>query len=146
MEPKRHHKYFEGIMQLRNPNEAMLELIENEFANHGKPAISKEVKIKDGYDFYFISKKFMVQIARKLKDKFPVLMKTSATLQTTKMGKELYRTTVLIRRLKFKKGDVAKVAEDKFEVIAVMNNQVATKNLKSGAKKRFSIEEFEKYV
>lgn len=145
MEPKRHHKYFEGILQLRNPNEEMFELIENALTNYGKPALSKEVKIKDGYDFYFISKKFMVQIARKLKEKFPVLMKTSATLQTAKMGTELYRTTVLIRRLKFKKGDVVKIAEEEFEVITVMENQVATKNMKSGAKKRFGIEEFEKY-
>lgn len=147
MEQQKHYKYFEGILQLRNPNDEVINFIEEEFRRQKKPVISKEIKIKGGCDLYFLSRKFLSALGKKLKQKFPGVLKSSATLHTkSKTGEDLYRVTILFRLLNFKKGDIVKVANEDFEVITVMENQVMTKNKKSGEKKRFSLEAFEKYV
>jgi len=91
--------YFEGVLQIRNPNEEVMNFIENQFKNNDKVWISKEIKLKTGMDYYVSSNRFLKQLGKKLKKSFKGELKLSKKLFTRNhlTSKEVYRGTVLFR-------------------------------------------------
>jgi len=92
-------QYFEGTLQLRNPNEEALNFIRNQFKNNPQVWIAKEKKEKTGSDYYISSNKFLLQLGKKLKKSFKGELTISRRIHTTSRitSKFVYRVTVLFR-------------------------------------------------
>lgn len=68
------NQYYEGILQLRNPNEETINFIRNQFKNNTKVWIAKEEKQKTGIDYYISSNKFLLKLGKKLKSQFSTIL------------------------------------------------------------------------
>ena len=92
-------QYFEGILQLRNPNEEAISFIRNQFKKRKNVFIAKEEKLKTGIDLYISSNRFILSLGKKLKESFKGELKTSRKLYGVdrQTGKLRYRVTVLFR-------------------------------------------------
>lgn len=92
-------KYYEGILQLRNPNEEVMNFIKNQFKNNQKAWISKVVNLKTGVDLYISSNKFLLSLGKKLKKSFKGELKKSRKLHTQNRltSKKVYRGTICFR-------------------------------------------------
>ena len=92
-------QYYEGILQLRNPNEEALNFVRNQFKNNSKAWIAKVEELKTGIDFYISSNGFLLSLGKKLKKSFKGELKTSRRLHTKDRltSKQVYRVTVLFR-------------------------------------------------
>lgn len=92
-------QYFEGILQLRNPNQEAVNFIKNQFKNNKKAWIAKEEKLKTGIDYYISSNRFLLSLGKKLKKSFKGELKLSRKLHTRNRitSKQVYRGTVLFR-------------------------------------------------
>lgn len=92
-------RYYEGTLQLRNPNEEVLNFIKNQFKNNPKVWIANQEKLKTGIDLYISSNRFLLSLGKKLKKSFKGELKTSRKLHTKSRitSKNIYRVTVLFR-------------------------------------------------
>jgi len=63
-------EYYEGILQLRNPSDKVLDYVEREIARDGKVRIAKTTRLKNGYDLELSSQAFLRGLGRKLREKF----------------------------------------------------------------------------
>lgn len=92
-------KYWEAKLQLRPYSGNIIDYVRNQ-ANKNKGEIVEEVRLKEGLDVYFDSRKLAVSIARKLKKVFKGEMKISTKLFTKDRmsGKQVNRVTVLFRK------------------------------------------------
>jgi len=93
--------YYEAILQLRNPNEEIMNLIKNQLKKRKDVFISKEEKQKNGLDLYLSSWRFTLSLGRKLKKSFKGELKVSRKLYSVNKltSKRVYRLTVLFRFL-----------------------------------------------
>jgi len=91
--------YYEGILQLRNPNEEVVNFVRNQFKNNEKVWIAKQENLKTGIDLYISSNKFLLALGKKLKNSFKGELKTSRKLHSRNRvtSKNIYRVTVLFR-------------------------------------------------
>jgi len=92
-------RYYEGILQIRPNNKMVLNYVKIEIEKAGNVFISKEVYKKFGTDLYLTNKFFLMQLARRLKNKFHGTIKRSRSLYKTHRitSKLVYRTTVCFR-------------------------------------------------
>lgn len=132
----RHPDYYEGILQLRNPDDEIFNYIKKKLDENPRVKIVKEKKLKNGVDLYFDDQKFLKSLGKKLQYKFGAQMKTSAKLHTVsrKTGKRLYRLTVLIRVPHFRVGQVIKLQGKLMRVLKI-GNKVRVKEEKTGKKR-----------
>jgi nonsense-mediated mRNA decay protein 3 len=95
----KHSQYYEAIIQLRNPNEELLNFINNQLKKRKDIFISKEIKQKKGVDLYISSQRFARALGNKMKKSFHGSLKTSRELHTRnrQTSKNVYRVTVLFR-------------------------------------------------
>lgn len=93
---QKNFQYYEGILQLRNPNKEVINFIGNQFKNNEKVWIAKQQKLKTGIDLYVSSNKFLLVLAKKLKKSFKGELKTSRKLHSRNKltSKNVYRVTV----------------------------------------------------
>ena len=114
---EKHAGYFEGVMQLRDPTDEVLEYFEK-LVQEKKVKIAKVDELKTGYDFYFDSNKKLLAIGKKLYVRFGGEHKISSSLHTVRKqtSKELYRVTVMFRPPKFKRGDIVDFRGQKLRV------------------------------
>lgn len=107
---KNHGQAFNGILQLRNPSEEILELLESEIARfHDKKSYCLGKKIvPNGYDYKTSSSQFARHLGKVLQQKSGGEYKETMRLVTRsrQTSKDLYRTTILFRVPDFKKGDI----------------------------------------
>ncbi len=91
--------YYEGILQLRNPSEEVINFVRNQFKKNQKVWIAKQEKLKTGTDLYISSNKFLLSLGKKLKNSFNGELKTSRKLHSRNRvtSKNIYRVTVLFR-------------------------------------------------
>ena len=76
-------KYYEGILQIRPNDKRILDYVKKEIEKAGHVFISKEVYKKFGTDLYLTNKYFLIQLGRKLKQRFPGTVKRSRALYKT---------------------------------------------------------------
>ena len=91
--------YYEGTLQLRNPNREVINFIRNQFKNNRKAWIAKEERLKTGIDLYISSNRFLLSLGKKLKKSFKGELKVSRKLHSRDRitSKNVYRMTVLFR-------------------------------------------------
>ena len=144
--PKQAH-YFEGIFQLREPTEEVLNFIAAEFERNPDVWIAKEVKMPKGVDLYLSSQRFLRALGKKLNDHFFGIVKFSRKLHTKNQltSKSIYRVYVYFRPLKLKRGQILAIEGEEFEVLAFAR-QVSLKNVRTGKKSRMKVEEIERYI
>jgi len=133
MEPK-HDNYFEGILQLRNVDEEVVDFAVDE-TKKNDVIIAKIKKVTNGFDIYVSRQRFLRSIGNKLQQRFGGQIKVSTKLHTRhrQTGKELYRVNLLFRIPKFKKGDIIEYKGDKIKIIS-MHKKVFAKDVKTGKK------------
>ena len=59
-----HAKYFEGILQIRNHTDELLEYIRKKVETDKKAIITKELKVMGGVDFYFSSQRYLRSLGK----------------------------------------------------------------------------------
>jgi NMD protein affecting ribosome stability and mRNA decay len=126
-----HASYFEGILQLRNPTQAVRKHVEQD------PSLFNKVKkARNGIDYFFLSQRKLRALGTTLQRRYPGEMKTSRKLHTRhrQTGKAVYRVTVLFRCYDIKKGDVIKVRGDELKVVT-FGKKVYVQDVKTGTKK-----------
>ena len=90
---------YQGILQLRPINEKVLNYVYNEIKKAGNVFITKEIVKKFGIDLYLTNKFFLIQLGRRLKQRFPGKVTQSRSLYgVNRMNSRLvYRTTICFR-------------------------------------------------
>ncbi|MEK6835151.1 MAG: NMD3-related protein [Nanoarchaeota archaeon] len=90
---------YEGILQIRPNDKRILNYVKEEIKKAGNVFICKEVYKKFGTDLYLTNKYFMIQLGRRLKQRFPGTIKRSRSLyKTSRMtSRVIYRSTVCFR-------------------------------------------------
>ncbi|MBS3136152.1 hypothetical protein J4401_04295 [Candidatus Woesearchaeota archaeon] len=129
------NQYFEGVLQLRDPTQQIIDYIEEEVSSNKKVHIAKSVRHKRGIDLYISSNKFLKDLGKKLKKKFTGELIYSNTLFTRNKftSKDVYRGCVLFRHVPLKKGDVISYKGDEIEVIYA-GKEILGRNVRTSEK------------
>jgi NMD protein affecting ribosome stability and mRNA decay len=131
--PNPNPRYFEGILQLRNPNDEvigfMLSLIE------ARPGVSiaKEVRVKNGVDVYLSSQRFLQSLGRKLMQRFGGTLKSSRRIHTRNRqnSRDVYRVTVLYEAPLASRHDVIKT-DGRLICLTSLDRMLRGTDLKTG--------------
>jgi len=94
---KKTSNYYEAILQIRPKSKEVLDFIKKDLSQKNKAFITKEEHLKYGYNLYLTSQNYAKNLASLLKDKFNAEIKFSYILFGKKDGKDIYRTTILVR-------------------------------------------------
>ena len=102
---KMKREYFEGVLQLREVNQEVINFCLNDIAKHkhkGGIFFSKTEDVTNGIDMYCSSNKYLINLGKKLKKRFKGEQKTTARLfsKNKQTSKDVYRVTVLFRQEK----------------------------------------------
>ncbi len=134
---QKHAKYYEAILQLREPDPAVIMAVEDAVkssaADNREIFISKRKKVTNGWDFYLSLKGFAVELGRALFNKFGGELKITKKLfsQHRQTSKLLYRITVLFRMAPFKPGDIVLLGENAFRITTLTKRFVSGMNLET---------------
>ncbi len=92
---------YEGILQIRPNNQEILGYVYREIEKAGNVFITREIIKKFGIDLYLTNKFFMIQLGKKLKQRFHGTITRSRSLyKTSRMtSRQVYRSTVCFRLL-----------------------------------------------
>ncbi len=139
--------YYEGILQLRNPSQELMAYVKNRIDRDKRTLITKEEWTKHGVDLYLTSQRYLLSLGKDVKKRFGGVLRVSRKLYTVSSisSKSVYRVTVLFRMPCFKKGDIVEIKGEKWQIIS-MKNDVVAKSIKTGEKKHYSFESFERVV
>ena len=138
----KHRDYFEGILQLRNTRNEVIEFTIKEIEKNESTNIAKIKKVTNGIDIYISPQKSLRSLGNKLQKRFGGQITVSTKLHTISRvtGKELYRVNMLFRIPNFKKGDIIEYKGDKIKIIA-MHKKVFAKDIKTGKKLNISFKD-----
>lgn len=127
-------QYFEGVLQLRNPNNEVIRFIKNQLEKNNE-FIAKEKKLKEGYDYHISSQKFLRRLGKKLKENFKGELKVNYRLYSRdrQTSKNIYRINVFFSVFQYKKGDKIDFRGDKLKIVSI-GKDVFCKNIKTGEK------------
>ncbi|MDP7180275.1 MAG: NMD3-related protein [Candidatus Woesearchaeota archaeon] len=131
----KNNDYFEGTLQLRNPDEKIINYVEKTVKESKKVFIARTVKTTNGVDLYLSSNKFLRSLGNKLKRKFRGELKESPQLFTKnrQTSKNVYRLNVMFRLHGLKIGDIVTVRDERIKITSV-KKKVFGKELKTGKK------------
>ena len=129
----KHPQYYEAILQLRDCNKEIVDFVKQKLETQ-ELRIPKFKKLKTGIDFYVSDKTFIRNLGKELKNKFGGYWLPTATLWGEKNGKRVYRLTVLFRSLPFKKGDIVEYKGEKYNLTAMLDNEILLQHNKTGKK------------
>ena len=131
----KHKGYFEGILQLRNTSEEIMNFVMNLVNKRDEALISKKEKVTNGFDLYLTSQKFLQHVGKKLKKHFHGELKISTKLFTRNRitQKNVYRVNVLFRMPKYKKGDIIDYKGDEIQITGI-GKKILAKDVKTGKK------------
>ena len=133
--------YYQGVLQLRDVNEEILNFVDNQIKKRGDVAITKKVTYPNGVDLYITSQKFIRILGKKLRESFGGEIKISAKLHTrSKTGKDLFRVNVLFRLSKYKRGDIITIRGDQVKLLQV-GNRIFAMDLRTGKRIKIRNEE-----
>ncbi|MBR9690124.1 hypothetical protein GOV08_00380 [Candidatus Woesearchaeota archaeon] len=96
---KQSASYFEGILQIRNPKEDVIDYVKERIDSDDSIHISKTEVVKGGVDFYVSSNKFLRKLGKEIKKRFDGELKESPQLfsRNRQTSKDIYRLNVLFR-------------------------------------------------
>ena len=129
--------YFEGILQLRNVDNEVMDYAVNEAEKQKQRGIfiTKKLKVKNGFDIYLTKRGYIHELARELLNKFGGETKMGKKLfsRDKQRSKDIYRVNVLFRQSKFRKGDILKIDNELFKVKRI-DRSLTVINIKTGKK------------
>ena len=125
--------YYEGILQLRDINDEIMNFVHNQIKKRGNVYVTKTVKFSNGIDLYMSSQKFIRILGKKLKQNFGGELKISSRLHTRRHGKDLYRVNLFFKLMRHKKGDLVSIRGDSLRLISI-GKKIFARNLKTGKK------------
>ena len=125
-------EYYEAILQLRDVEDKVVDFVEKEIVRV-KLHIAKKIKIKNGFDYQLSDNELTRALGKRLQQKFGGDLKVTASLQTRKNNKNLYRVTVLFRGINFKKGNLIEYQGDQYTVKS-LGKDIFLQNVKTGKK------------
>jgi len=145
--PDKHSKYFEGILQLRNPSPELIKYVAKTIDMDNQAWIAQEQKVRGGVDLYLSSQKYLRSLGKKLKERFPGCLKSSRKLFTVQRstGKRVFRVNVLFRLYPFKIRDIIKISGEDYRVLKI-EKQITVQHVKSGRKEKIKPEEIERWI
>ena len=137
--------YFEGILQLRNVTDDIVNFAVDEINENGV-GIAKTKQLENGIDIYVSRQRFLRTLARMLQKKFGGQIIVSRKLHTKSRltGRDLYRVNVLFRLPYFKKGDVIEYKGDKIKIVN-MGKKIFAKNIATGKKLNLGYKDLLRY-
>jgi len=143
---KKQGEYFEGILQLRNVDDEILDYVE-EYLKKNIVFVNEKKKRKDGYDLKVTDKKIEQNLGNMLIKKFGGEIKVSAQIHTRdrQTSKDVYRVNVLYRAPEYKKGDVIRF-EDRYLKIITIGKNLYVENLVSRKRNYFDPKNKEIFV
>ena len=144
METK-HKDYFEGILQLRNADNEVVEFVIKEVEKTEDVHIAKIKEVTNGVDIYISKQKFLRSLGNKLQKHFGGQIIVSRKLHTKSRltSRDLYRVNVLFRIPKFKKGDIIDYKGSKIKIISV-HKKVFAKDMETGKKLNLNFKDLPK--
>ena len=127
--------YFEGILQMRNIGNEVVDFAIKEINKTGDVYVANLKKVTNGIDLYISRQKFLRSLGNKLQNQFGGQLIVSRKLHTRSRmtGRDLYRVNVLFRLPYFKKGDTIVYKGEKIRIIS-MHKKVFAKDIKTGKK------------
>ena len=139
---KKHKDYFEGILQLRNPNKEVMDFAINELEKKENASVTKIKKVPNGIDIYMWPQRFLRNLCSRLQNKFGGHVTISTKLHTKNRitSKEVHRVNALFRMTSFKRGDVIDYKGEKIKIIN-MHKKVLAKGVKTGKKLNLSFKD-----
>ena len=128
-----HDGYFEGVFQLRNPTDEVIEFILGEMRRKKTVLITKQKKVGDGMDIYMTDQHFMQSLGKKLSQRFCGELKISQKIFTRdrQTSKDVYRVNVFFRYIPLKVGDLTELRGEQVRIMK-LGKKVTVKNIKSG--------------
>ena len=134
--------YFEGILQLRNVDDEVIDFVVKEIEKTEDIQIAKVKKVTNGHDIYISRQRFLRSLGNKLQGKFggQLIMSKKLHTRSRMSGRELFRVNALFRMPNFKKGDIIKYKGDEIKVIA-LHKKVLAKDVKTGKKLNLSFKD-----
>ncbi|MBU0614732.1 MAG: hypothetical protein KJ601_01440, partial [Nanoarchaeota archaeon] len=113
-------QYFEGILQLRDVNEEIIDYVSDQI-HENNIQVAKEIHHKNGIDIYVSSNKFLRSLGKRLQRMYTGEFKESATLHTRsrQTGKDLYRVTLFFRPVKHKIGDIITYKDEEYRITSI---------------------------
>lgn len=114
-------EYFEGILQLRDCSDEIIDWVRNTIKKENRVRIAKDKKVRGGIDLYLTDQHYLQRIGKKLKETFPGILKKSSKLFTVSRatGKEVHRVNVLFRALPIKLGKFFKYNDEDVKILKV---------------------------
>jgi NMD protein affecting ribosome stability and mRNA decay len=113
MKPLPHKNYYEGILQLREATDEVVDFVMADIDRQRPKGVflTKVEKVRGGVDLYLSSKRYISNLGRQLYAMFGGEMKSSAQLYTRdhQSGKDVYRLNVYFCPSQYKKGQLIKV-------------------------------------
>ncbi len=130
-----HKDYYEGILQLRNPDGDVIKFVKKRIDKRKDVFITKEKKIGDGIDLYLSSQRFLRALGKKLKQNFPGILKESRHLHTKKRitSRDIYRVNILFKLIDIKKDKIIDYKGDRIKVRSI-GKIISGINIKNGKK------------
>ena len=135
--PEKPPQYFEGVLQLRDVSDEVLDWVHDEIIRAGRARIAKAREVRGGIDLYLSAQHYMQSLGKMLQQRFGGILKVTGRLYTTDhmTSRFVYRMTVLFRQLPCKTGEIITYHGEQWKITGV-GNQISLQNVKSGEKKR----------
>ena len=127
--------YYEGILQLRNIRDEVIEFAIRRVEKSENAHIAKIKKVTNRIDIYISPQKSLRSLGNKLQKRFGGQITVSTKLHTISRvtSRELYRVNMLFRIPNFKKGDIIEYKGDKIKIISIQK-KIFAKDIKTGKK------------
>ncbi len=134
--------YYQGILQLRNIGNEVVEFAINEIKKDESAYVSQVKKSANGVDIYISRQKFLRSLGNRLQKRFGGQIVVSRRLHTRDKltSRDLYRVSVLFRLPSFKKGDIIDYRGSKIKIIN-MHKKVFAKDISTGKKLNLSFKD-----
>jgi len=146
---RRYSGYYEAVIQLRGPDEAImgaLEEIRDAFEQSKKEFILKEVPVRGGVDVYVSSYKLARRVIKKLHEHYGGEIKETTTLYTRKGGRDIYRHTFLYRVSDYFKGAVMLDPNNNVYIVKnIYGKSISLLDPVKNAEKKVFIEDLKKH-
>lgn len=110
--------YFEGILQLRNPNQKVEDYIKKRIMAEDGVFATKIETVRGGIDYYLTNSKFIMRFGNELAKKFSAQTKMSRKLYSRNKAtsKEVWRFNFLVKLLDYKVGDIVTCNGEEYKV------------------------------
>ncbi|MBI2546645.1 hypothetical protein HYV81_05700 [Candidatus Woesearchaeota archaeon] len=130
--------YFEGVLQLRNPTQELVDFVRNRVEKDAKAVIAKEEPVPGGIDLFLSSQHYLQNLGKVLKKQFPGELKVSRRMFSTShlTSRHIYRVTVMFKLSQIKKGQQVTYRGKRYQVTA-LGKKVMLRDTETG--KRISV-------